>query len=99
MTYEEAKHEVAKKYECLNWDELRVNIQLSAEFREEYKVTWASVDKEAALVYAKSKWDEGFNKSIAEFEYAKTRAKTMVELVQLDAVLTILDLTKKKFTP
>lgn len=57
------------------------------------------VTDRAMELYARSKWDEGFDTSIKKFEQAKTYAKTLVEVIQLDAVLAILDVTKKEFKP
>lgn len=48
-------------------------------------------------VEKKQDGEEIFNNLITIFEFAKSQAKTIVELVQLDAVLAILDVEKKRY--
>lgn len=58
-----------------------------------------SLMNSAMELYARSKWDEAIDASIKKFELAKTNAKHFVEIVQVDAVLAILDVTRKEFKP
>ena len=86
MTLQEAKDQIARGNGFLDWNEYS-NVSAKGE-------KYNSQFDAAAELYAHSKWDEAFDVSISKFEFAKTKAKTFVELVQLDAVLAILEVTK-----
>lgn len=49
---QECKDEVARKYDCKNWEELRLNIELDIQFRQENKLHHQSAMDEAAELYA-----------------------------------------------
>jgi hypothetical protein len=54
LTFEQAKDLIAVKYGCNNWIELKVNIALQKEFREEYKINESIALDQAAELHTMS---------------------------------------------
>lgn len=95
MTLQEAKERIASAGIYKRWENIYNEMYGTSEYVEYLE--------QAAELYCleerKRTWEEAINTSIRKFEFAKTKAKTLVELIQLDAVLAILDVTKKEFKP
>lgn len=88
MTLKECKDQVAKKNGFDDWWSIDFN---------KTNISQEALRDEAAELYARSKWESGLNEAIKKFEEAKSKAETLRDVIYLDGVLTILDLTKPEF--
>jgi hypothetical protein len=88
----EVKDQVSKDCGYESWEKLISEIPVDFIERLNTKASLLAMSK-----VAEPTWDEALDAAIAKFEFAKTKAKTLVELIQLDAVLAILDTLKTKY--